>query len=143
MSRSQTAPPDTARSAAPAETAPAPTQAPVNTSTVPVPNHLSQLKTHHVTELVDMAVAHGIENLTPLHPDEAFKLEREIKAEENITGRVIDIIAPIGKGQRGLIVSPPKAGKTVMLQHIAHAIIANHPDVSLMVLLIDERPEEV
>ncbi len=83
------------------------------------------------------------ENLTPLHPDEAFKLEREIKAEENITGRVIDIIAPIGKGQRGLIVSPPKAGKTVMLQHIAHAIIANHPDVVLMVLLIDERPEEV
>src|SRR6266704_2385908 len=83
------------------------------------------------------------ENLTPLHPDEAFKLERDIKAEENITGRVIDIIAPIGKGQRGLIVSPPKAGKTVMLQHIAHAIIANHPDVTLMVLLIDERPEEV
>src|SRR5689334_23587670 len=60
------------------------------------------------------------ENLTPLHPDKAFKLEREIKAEENITGRVIDIVAPIGKGQRGLIVSPPKAGKTVMLQHIAH-----------------------
>jgi transcription termination factor Rho len=83
------------------------------------------------------------ENLTPLHPDEAFKLEREIKAEENTTGRVIDIIAPIGKGQRGLIVSPPKAGKTVMLQHIAHAIVANHPDVSLIVLLIDERPEEV
>jgi transcription termination factor Rho len=67
------------------------------------------------------------ENLTPLHPDKAFKLEREIKAEENITGRIIDIIAPIGKGQRGLIVSPPKAGKTVMLQHIAHAIVANHP----------------
>jgi transcription termination factor Rho len=83
------------------------------------------------------------ENLTPLHPDEMFKLEREIKAEENITGRVIDIVAPIGKGQRGLIVSPPKAGKTVMLQHIAHAIVANHPDVSLIVLLIDERPEEV
>src|SRR4029079_150675 len=83
------------------------------------------------------------ENLTPLHPDEAFKLERDIKAEENITGRIIDIIAPIGKGQRGLIVSPPKAGKTVMLQHIAHAIIANHPDVVLIVLLIDERPEEV
>ena len=83
------------------------------------------------------------ENLTPLHPDKAFKLEREIKAEENITGRIIDIIAPIGKGQRGLIVSPPKAGKTVMLQHIAHAIIANHPDVALIVLLIDERPEEV
>jgi transcription termination factor Rho len=83
------------------------------------------------------------ENLTPLHPDEPFKLEREIKAEENITGRIIDIIAPIGKGQRGLIVSPPKAGKTVMLQHIAHAITANHPGVALIVLLIDERPEEV
>jgi len=83
------------------------------------------------------------ENLTPLHPDEAFKLERDIKAEENITGRVIDIIAPIGKGQRGLIVSPPKAGKTVLMQHIAHAITSNHPDVVLIVLLIDERPEEV
>ncbi|MBI1943723.1 MAG: transcription termination factor Rho, partial [Betaproteobacteria bacterium] len=83
------------------------------------------------------------ENLTPLHPDKAFKLEREIKAEENITGRIIDIIAPIGKGQRGLIVSPPKAGKTVMLQHIAHALVTNHPDVALIVLLIDERPEEV
>src|ERR1051326_1842603 len=83
------------------------------------------------------------ENLTPLHPDKAFKLEREIKAEENITGRVIDIVAPIGKGQRGLIVSPPKAGKTVMLQHIAHAMVANHPEVQLIVLLIDERPEEV
>jgi transcription termination factor Rho len=91
------------------------------------------------------AVKHKIlfENLTPLHPDKAFKLERDIKAEENITGRIIDIIAPIGKGQRGLIVSPPKAGKTVMLQHIAHAIIANHPEVALIVLLIDERPEEV
>jgi len=83
------------------------------------------------------------ENLTPLHPDEAFKLERDIKAEENMTGRIIDIIAPIGKGQRGLIVSPPKAGKTVLMQHLAHAIIANHPEVVLIVLLIDERPEEV
>src|SRR6267378_770244 len=83
------------------------------------------------------------ENLTPLHPDKAFKLEREIKAEENITGRVLDIVAPIGKGQRGLIVSPPKAGKTVMLQHIAHALVANHPEITLIVLLIDERPEEV
>jgi transcription termination factor Rho len=83
------------------------------------------------------------ENLTPLHPDESFKLERDIKAEENLTGRVIDIVAPIGKGQRGLIVSPPKAGKTVMLQHIAHALVANHPEISLIVLLIDERPEEV
>src|SRR6187397_2345190 len=83
------------------------------------------------------------ENLTPLHPDKAFKLERDIKAEENLTGRVLDIVAPIGKGQRGLIVSPPKAGKTVMLQHIAHALVSNHPEISLMVLLIDERPEEV
>jgi transcription termination factor Rho len=83
------------------------------------------------------------ENLTPLFPTEPMKLERDIKAEENITGRIIDIVAPIGKGQRGLIVSPPKAGKTVMLQHIAHSITSNHPEVSLIVLLIDERPEEV
>jgi transcription termination factor Rho len=83
------------------------------------------------------------ENLTPLHPTAPLTLEREIKSEENLTGRIIDIIAPIGKGQRGLIVSPPKAGKTVMLQHIAHAITSNHPEVILIVLLIDERPEEV
>jgi len=83
------------------------------------------------------------ENLTPLFPDEPLKLERDIKAEENITGRLIDIIAPIGKGQRGLLVASPKSGKTVLMQHIAHAIAANHPDVVLIVLLIDERPEEV
>jgi transcription termination factor Rho len=83
------------------------------------------------------------ENLTPLHPTEHLRLEREIKAEENITSRIIDIIAPIGKGQRGLLVSAPKSGKTVMLQHIAHAISANHPDAVLIVMLIDERPEEV
>jgi len=83
------------------------------------------------------------ENLTPLHPDKPLKLERDVKAEENITSRVIDIVAPIGKGQRGLLVAPPKSGKTVMLQHIAHAITSNHPDVVLFVLLIDERPEEV
>jgi transcription termination factor Rho len=83
------------------------------------------------------------ENLTPYHPTEHLKLEREIKAEENITARIIDIIAPIGKGQRGLIVSPPKAGKTVLMQQLAHAITANHPAVVLLVLLIDERPEEV
>ena len=83
------------------------------------------------------------ENLTPLFPNQPFKLERDIKAEENMTGRIIDMIAPIGKGSRGLIVSSPKSGKTVMLQHIAHALIANHPDVELIVLLIDERPEEV
>ena len=83
------------------------------------------------------------ENLTPLHPQEMFRLERDIRGEENITSRVIDMIAPIGKGQRGLLVAPPKSGKTVMLQHIAHALIANHPEISLIVLLIDERPEEV
>jgi len=83
------------------------------------------------------------ENLTPYHPTEHLKLERDIKAEENITARIIDIIAPIGKGQRGLIVSPPKAGKTVLMQQLAHAITANHPAVVLIVLLIDERPEEV
>ncbi len=83
------------------------------------------------------------ENLTPLFPDKPFLLERDIKSDENITGRVIDIIAPIGKGQRGLLVANPKSGKTVMLQHIAHAIAANHPDVIMIVLLIDERPEEV
>ncbi len=83
------------------------------------------------------------ENLTPLHPDKPLKLERNISAQENITGRIIDMIAPIGKGQRGLLVASPKSGKTVMLQHMAHAITANHPDVTLFVLLIDERPEEV
>jgi transcription termination factor Rho len=83
------------------------------------------------------------ENLTPLFPREQMKLEREIKGEENITGRIIDIIAPIGKGQRALVVAPPKSGKTVMMQHIAHAIAANYPDAHMMVLLVDERPEEV
>jgi transcription termination factor Rho len=83
------------------------------------------------------------ENLTPLHPTEHMKLEREMRGEENFTSRVVDIIAPIGKGQRGLLVAAPKSGKTVMMQHIAHAITANHPDVVLIVLLIDERPEEV
>jgi transcription termination factor Rho len=83
------------------------------------------------------------ENLTPLHPSQPLKLERDMRGEENNTGRIIDLVAPIGKGQRGLLVAPPKSGKTVMLQHIAHAITANHPDITLIVLLIDERPEEV
>ena len=83
------------------------------------------------------------ENLTPLHPEEHIRLERDIRGEENTTSRIIDIISPIGKGQRGLLVSSPKSGKTVMMQHIAHAISANYPDSYLMVLLIDERPEEV
>jgi transcription termination factor Rho len=83
------------------------------------------------------------ENLTPLFPKEQMRLERDIKGEENITGRIIDIIAPIGKGQRALLVAPPKSGKTVMMQHIAHAITANYPESHVMVLLVDERPEEV
>ena len=83
------------------------------------------------------------DNLTPLFPTEILRLEREMRAEENITSRVIDMIAPIGRGQRGLLVASPKSGKTVILQQIAHAIEDNHPDVTLMVLLIDERPEEV
>jgi transcription termination factor Rho len=83
------------------------------------------------------------ENLTAIHPNTLLPLERDIRAEENITGRIIDLIAPIGLGQRGLIVAQPKSGKTVMLQNIAHAISANRPDVELFVLLIDERPEEV
>ncbi|HCU85137.1 MULTISPECIES: transcription termination factor Rho [unclassified Methylophilus] len=83
------------------------------------------------------------ENLTPLFPTIPLTLEREIRGEENITSRVIDMIAPIGKGQRALLVASPKSGKTVMLQNIAHAITANHPDCIMIVLLIDERPEEV
>jgi len=84
------------------------------------------------------------ENLTPLFPKEQMRLERDnLKGEENITARIIDIIAPIGKGQRALIVAPPKSGKTVMMQHIAHAISANYPNSYMMVLLVDERPEEV
>ena len=83
------------------------------------------------------------ENLTPLFPTIPLKLERDIKGAENITSRVIDMIAPIGRGQRGLLVASPKSGKTVMMQNIAHAITADHPDVILIVLLIDERPEEV
>ena len=83
------------------------------------------------------------ENLTPLFPRERFKLERGNGSTEDITGRVLDLVSPIGKGQRGLIVSPPKAGKTMLMQNVAQAIIHNHPDVHLIVLLIDERPEEV
>ena len=83
------------------------------------------------------------ENLTPLFPTDRLQMERDIKSDENLTGRIIDIIAPVGKGQRGLLVASPKSGKTVMLQHIAHSIASNYPDVYLIVLLIDERPEEV
>ncbi|MCP4272959.1 MAG: transcription termination factor Rho [Gammaproteobacteria bacterium] len=83
------------------------------------------------------------ENLTPLHPNERITLERGNGSTEDISGRTVDLCAPIGKGQRGLIVSPPKAGKTVILQNIAQSITYNHPECELIVLLIDERPEEV
>ena len=83
------------------------------------------------------------ENLTPLFPNKRLRLERGNGSTEDLSARVVDLIAPIGKGQRGLIVSPPKAGKTLMLQNIAQSITANSPDVVLIVLLIDERPEEV
>jgi transcription termination factor Rho len=85
----------------------------------------------------------AFENLTPLFPNERFTLERGNGSTEDLIPRIIDLVAPIGKGQRALIVSPPKAGKTMMLQSIAHSIAANHPDCDLIVLLIDERPEEV
>jgi transcription termination factor Rho len=83
------------------------------------------------------------ENLTPLFPQDRLTLEQGNGSTEDLTARIIDMVAPIGKGQRGLIVSPPKAGKTMLLQNIASAIVANNPEVDLMVLLIDERPEEV
>lgn len=83
------------------------------------------------------------ENLTPLHPNERMRLERGNGSTEDITARVIDLLSPIGKGQRGLIVAPPKAGKTMLLQNLAQNIHANNPECHLIVLLIDERPEEV
>jgi transcription termination factor Rho len=85
----------------------------------------------------------NFDNLTPLYPDERLKLEIEDPTIKDYTTRVIDLIAPLGKGQRGLIVSPPRTGKTMMLQNIAHSVAANHPEVYRIVLLIDERPEEV
>ena len=83
------------------------------------------------------------ENLTPLFPDERLVLEAGNGSTEDLTGRIIDLISPIGKGQRGLIVAPPKVGKTIMMQHTAQAIIRNNPECHIIVLLIDERPEEV
>ena len=83
------------------------------------------------------------ENLTPLHPEKRMRMERGNGSTEDLTARIIDIVAPMGKGQRGLIIAPPKAGKTMMLQNIAQSITANYPECYLIVLLIDERPEEV
>jgi transcription termination factor Rho len=107
--------------------------------------YFALVKVDKVNGVAPETLKHRIlfENLTPLFPNQPLKLEREMKGDENITGRLIDIIAPIGKGQRGLLVASPKSGKTVLMQHIAHAIAANHPDIVLIVLLIDERPEEV
>jgi transcription termination factor Rho len=83
------------------------------------------------------------DNLTPLYPNERFKMELDVPTTNDLSPRVIDLVAPLGKGQRGLIVAPPRTGKTVLLQNIAHSITANHPECYLIVLLIDERPEEV
>src|SRR5512143_351694 len=108
--------------------------------------YFALVKVDRVNGLTPEESKHKImfENLTPLFPKEQFRLERDIKAsEENITCRIIDLIAPIGKGQRALLVSQPKSGKTIMMQHLAHAIVANYPEVHLIVLLVDERPEEV
>jgi len=107
--------------------------------------YFALVKVDKVNGMQPEAIKHRImfENLTPLHPDEVMTLERPIKSDENITGRILDIFAPIGKGQRALIVASPKSGKTVMMQHIAHAITANYPDAVMIVLLVDERPEEV
>jgi transcription termination factor Rho len=85
----------------------------------------------------------NFDNLTPLYPDERLKLEMTDPTKKDLTTRIIDLISPLGKGQRGLIVAPPRTGKTIMLQNIAHAIAANQPECYLIVLLIDERPEEV
>ncbi|MPT23502.1 MAG: transcription termination factor Rho, partial [Starkeya sp.] len=85
----------------------------------------------------------NFDNLTPLYPDERLKLEIEDPTRKDFSARVIDVVAPIGKGQRGLIVAPPRTGKTVLLQNIAQSITTNHPECYLIVLLIDERPEEV
>ena len=107
--------------------------------------YFALVKVDKVNGLPPEALKHRIlvENLTPLFANQPLKLERNISGDENLTGRLIDILAPIGKGQRALLVASPKSGKTVLMQHIAHAITANYPDVILMVLLIDERPEEV
>jgi transcription termination factor Rho len=107
--------------------------------------YFALVKVDKVNGMQPEAIKHRImfENLTPLHPDEVMTLERNIKSEENVTGRILDIFAPLGKGQRALIVASPKSGKTVMMQHIAHAITTNYPDAFMIVLLVDERPEEV
>jgi len=107
--------------------------------------YFALVKVENVNGVSPELMKHRImfENLTPLHPDDPLILERDIKSEENNTGRILDIFSPIGKGQRALIVASPKSGNTVMMQHIAHSITTNYPDATLIVLLVDERPEEV
>src|SRR5690625_266151 len=107
--------------------------------------YFALVKVDKVNGMQPEKIKHRImfENLTPLHPDKRMILERDIKSDENTTGRILDIFAPIGKGQRALIVASPKSGKTVMMQHIAHAITTNYPESIVIVLLVDERPEEV
>jgi transcription termination factor Rho len=107
--------------------------------------YFALVKVDKVNGVPPETIKHKImfENLTPLHPTRVFRLEREMKGEENITSRIVDMMAPIGAGQRQLLVASPKSGKTVLMQHLAHAIAANHPEAVLIVLLIDERPEEV
>ena len=104
---------------------------------------LLQIKQINFSDPSEVRHRINFDNLTPLYPDEHLEMEQEDPELSDLTTRVIDLICPIGKGQRALIVSPPRTGKTVMLQNIAHAITANHPEVYLIVLLIDERPEEV
>ena len=107
--------------------------------------YFALLKVDEINFDVPENVKHKVlfENLTPLHPNNRLQLERGNGSTEDITARIIDMVSPIGKGQRGLVVSPPKAGKTLMLQNIAQSIASNHPECYLIVLLIDERPEEV
>ncbi len=101
---------------------------------------LQEVETVQDTPVAEVARKKKFEELTPWHPDAALRMET---TRENLTGRVIDLLAPIGRGQRGLIVAPPRTGKTMFLQAIAHALAENHPETTLIVLLIDERPEEV
>ncbi len=107
--------------------------------------YFAMLKVNQINFEEVASVRHRInfDNLTALYPDEMLRLEVEDPTVKDMTPRIIDLISPIGKGQRALIVAPPRTGKTVMMQQIAHSISANHPEVYLLVLLIDERPEEV
>lgn len=108
-------------------------------------NYFSLAKIYNINFVNFEKIRHKIhfDNLTPLFPNERFKMEIENEQKNNMAARIIDIVSPLGKGQRALIVAPPRTGKTVLLKNIAHSITANHPECYLIVLLIDERPEEV